>query len=57
LERTEESFFLRPIDDRKYHPPVGAVEIIPQGAFEQASDLFGVVAKRTTAQDLNPTTS
>jgi hypothetical protein len=36
--------------DCKYHRPVGAFEIIPEGAFEQAADLIGVVAERTSIE-------
>jgi hypothetical protein len=32
LERTDESFFFLPIDNRKCHPAVAAFEIILQGS-------------------------
>ena len=37
------------VSSRKYHSSIGALEIILQGAFEQAGDLIGVVAERTAA--------
>jgi hypothetical protein len=33
----------------KFQPPVGAVEIILQGAFKQVGDLVGIVAERSTS--------
>lgn len=36
--------------DGKNYSPVGAFEIILQGAFEKPGDLIGVVAERTTTR-------